>query len=170
MGIQRGIDMSISTKRRHEEFSETLRKNIARDLWNDERVMRDSSLVHAVDHDVLAKCRLSRYGQQSKLVSGFMHRTEDYNDMQKVKDEFRPADKNIMARDFDLDQNVALIFFNAYGEGFYGEPFPSKDDHYTCRGCGLKMMMSLKTLPERCPTCGRETPLGQLYKDKVLKR
>jgi len=162
--------MSISTKRRHEDFSEALRKNITNDLWTDERVMHDRNLARAVDHDVLAKCRLSRYGQQSQAVSRFMHRTEDYNDMQKVKDEFRPADKNIMARDFDLDQNVALIYFEHFGEGFYGEPFPSKDDHYTCRGCGLKMLMSLKTLPERCPKCGRETPLGELYKERVLKR
>lgn len=162
--------MSISTKRRHEEFSETLRKNIMTDLWQDERVMHDANIARAVDHDALAKCRLSRYAQQSKAVAKMMYSTGDYDDMQKVKDEFRPADKNIMARDFDLDQNVALMFFNAYGEGFYGEPFPSKDDHYTCRGCGLKMLMSLKTLPERCPKCGRETPLGQMYKDKVLKR
>jgi len=162
--------MSISTKRRHEEFSEVLRKNVYKDLWTDERVMHDASLARTVDSDVLAKCRLSRYGQQSKAISRFMHKTEDYNDMQKAADATKPADKGLTPKDFDLDQNVAAIYFQYFGEGFYGEPFPSKDDHYTCRGCGVKMLMSLKTLPERCPKCGRETPLGELYKERVLKR
>jgi hypothetical protein len=96
--------------------------------------------------------------------------TGDGDDMQKARDRgYRPTGKGYDARDFELEDNIAMIFFNAYGEGFYGEPFPSKDTGYTCL-CGLKMQMSLKMTPERCPRCGRETPLGQLYKDRILKR
>lgn len=161
--------MSYSDKRRHEEFRESLRKNLTTDMWNDERVMTDATLGRMVDNDAIAKCRLSRYGQQSKAIARLTQRTDDYAEMQKLKDSWKATGKGYDARDFDLEENIALIFFNAYGEGFYGEPFPSKDDHYTCR-CGLKMAMSLKVMPERCPRCHRETPIGQLYKDKILKK
>lgn len=162
--------MSYSDKRRHEDFRETLRKNVSKDLWNDERVMSDATLARLVDDDALTKCRLSRYGQQSRQIASMTQRTDDYNDMQKARDSWRPADVKMDARDFDLDQNLALIYYEAFGEGFSGEPFPSKDTEYTCRGCGLKMQMSIKLLPERCPTCGRETPLGELIKEGVLRR
>lgn len=161
--------MSYSKKRSNEEFRENLISSLMEDLWTDERVMNDRLLGRMVDNDAIAKCRLSRYGQQSKAIAKATQRTGDYDDMQKARDSNKAAGKGYDARDFDLDQNVAEIFFNAYGEGFYGEPFPSKDNGYTCR-CGLKMMMSLKMTPERCPRCGRETPLGQLYKDRILKR
>ena len=158
------------TKKENEQFREDLNKSFMNDLWNDERVMHDKYLGRMVDNDAICKCRLSRYGQQSAAIKKMTQRTEDYNDMQKAKDSWKAAGTGYDARDFDLEQNVALIYFQYFGEGFYGEPFPSKDDSYTCRGCGLKMLMSLKTLPEKCPRCGRETPLGELYKEKVLKK
>jgi len=162
--------MAISKSRRNEQFREDLRKSIMGTLMQDERVMSDAYLGRVVDASAIEKCRLSRYGQQSGLVRHMTNRTEDANDMQKARDRGdRPTGKGYDARDFDLDDNVALIFYNAYGEGFHGEPYPSKDNGYTCI-CGLKMMMSLKMMPERCPRCGRETPLGQLYKDRILKR
>ena len=161
--------MSYSKKRENEDFRENLLKSFQKDLWQDERVMDDRLLGRMVDNDAIAKCRLSRYGYQSSSVAKFTHRTEDYNDMQKAADTKNAGDM-YDARDFDLEQNVALIYFENFGEGFYGEPFPSKDTEYRCRGCGLLMKMSLKTLPERCPRCGRETPLGELYKERILKR
>ena len=160
----------MPTKRENEQFRNDVAENLTADLWQDERVMQDRYLARMVDNDAICKARLSRYGQMSKAIRRMTQRTDDYNDMQKAKDSWKAADSGYDARDFDLEQNVALIYFNAFGQGFYGEPFPSKDDHYTCRGCGLKMQMSLKMLPERCPKCGRETPLGELYKERVLKR
>lgn len=157
-------------KKKNEQFREDLLKSFQKDLWNDERVMHDNVLGRMVDNDAICKCRLSRYGQMSKAIQKFTQKTDDYNDMQKAKDSWKAADKGYDARDFDLEQNVAVIYFEYFGEGFSGEPYPSKDDHYTCRTCGLKMQMSLKMLPDRCPKCGRETPLGELYKEKVLKR
>lgn len=162
--------MSYSDKKRHEDFREALRKDLTKDLWNDERVMRDASLARMVDNDAIAKCRLSRYGQQSKEISKFTQRTGDYDDMQKARDSWKAAGTGYDARDFDLDQNVAQIYFDHFGEGFYGEPYPSKDSEYVCRGCGVRMQMSLKMLPEFCPKCGRETPLHELYAERVLKR
>lgn len=156
-------------KRENEEFRENLIKSFQRDMWQDERVMNDRLLARMVDNDAICKCRLSRYAQQSAAVSRLTHRTEDYNEMQKAADTKNAGDM-YDARNFDLEQNVAQIYFDAFGTGFYGEPYPSKDTEYTCRGCGLKMMMSLKTLPEHCPKCGRETPLGELYKERILKR
>lgn len=160
----------MPTKREKEQFRDNVIQSLTTDLWRDERVMQDKYLARMVDNDAICKCRLSRYGQQSKAIRKMTQRTEDYNDMQKAKDSWKAAGSGYDARDFDLEQNIAVIYYEAFGQGFSGEPFPSKDDHYTCRGCGLKMAMSLKTLPERCPTCGRETPLGELYKEKVLKR
>ena len=162
--------MSYSDKRRHEDFREALRKNLMKDLWSDERIMTDGTLARMVDADAIEKCRLSRYGQQSKQIARMTQRTDDYNEMQKARDSWKPADVKMDARDFDLDQNLAEIYYNWAGEGFNGEPFPSKDTEYTCRGCGLKMQMSIKLLPERCPKCGRETPLGELIKEGVLRR
>lgn len=160
----------MPTKRENEQFRENVNQSITKDLWNDERVMHDGLIGRMVDNDAIAKCRLSRYGQQSKAIEKMTQRTEDYKEMQKAKDSWKAAGKGYDARDFDLDQNVAMIYYRWFGTGFYGEPFPSKDDHYTCRGCGLKMMMSLKMMPESCPRCGRETPLGELYKEKVLSK
>lgn len=156
-------------KRKNEEFRENLIKSLTTDLWNDERVMNDQLLGRMVDAEAITKCRLSRYGYQSKAIAKFANKTEDANDMEKARDSNRPTGKGYDARDFALDENVAEIFFRAYNEGFNGEPFPSKDSNYTCR-CGLKFAMGAKHMPERCPRCGKETPLGQLYKDKILKR
>lgn len=162
--------MSYSDKRRHEDFREAMRKSLTEEMWRDERTMTDATLARMVDSDAIERCRLSRYGQQSKAIAKLTQRTEDYNEMQKARDMGRPAGVRVDARDFDLDQNLAVIYYDAFGEGFYGEPFPSKDDHYTCKGCGVKMMMSIKLLPEHCPKCGRETPLGELIKEGVLRR
>ena len=161
----------MSYKKDVDESREDIYKAFQDDLWNDERIVSDRTLGRMVDASAIEKCRLSRYGQQSKTISRFTQRTGDYDDMQKARDQgYRPADKGYDARDFDLDQNIAMLFYNAYGEGFYGEPYPSKDDEYICKGCRIKMKMSLKAMPERCPRCNRETPLGQLYKDRILKR
>jgi len=162
--------MSYSKKRGNEEFRENLIKSFMTDMWNDERIMNDQLLGRMVDNDAICKCRLSRYGQQSKAIQKFTQRTEDYNDMQKAADSNRAAGAIYDSRDFNLEDNVAMIYFDYFGTGFYGEPFPSKDTKYICRGCGLEMRMSLKMMPENCPKCGRETPLGELYKEKVLKR
>ena len=123
------ILMSYSDKRRHEDFREALRKDFMKDLWNDERVMSDSALTRVVDADAICKCRLSRYGQQSSAVAKMMYKTEDYNDMQKARDAtFNRNDKHILARDFDLDQNVAALYFNAYLQGLRSQiPYVVED-------------------------------------------
>ncbi len=162
--------MATQESRNLDQFHLDLQKEITKDLWRNERVMDDFYLAHMVDADALAKCRLSRYGHESKSLAKYTNRSGDYNDMQKAKDAFRAADKNVQARDWDLDQNVALVYFEHFGEGFYGEPFPSKNTEWKCPRCGTHYMLSLKTLPERCMKCGRETPIGELYKERVLKR
>jgi len=162
--------MATQESRALDNFHLDLKKEIMKDLWRNERVMDDKYLGRMVDADALAKCRLRRYGYESKNLSKYTQRSGDYDDMQKAKDKFRAADKTVQARDWDLDQNVAAIYFNAFGTGFYGEPYPSKNTEWTCPRCGLCYQLSLKTLPERCMRCGRETPIGELYKEKVLKR
>lgn len=164
--------MSYSKKRGHEEFRENLIKSFEKDLFQDARVMNTASIGRMVDHEAINKCRLSRYAQESQAIRKFTEKTGDYDEMQKLKDQgYRPAStEKYDARDFDLDQNVCEIFFNAYGENFYGgDVVTDPSEGYTCK-CGLKMSISLKTMPDRCPRCNRETPMGQLYKDKILKR
>ena len=164
--------MSYSRKKSNEEFREALRKSLTQELYQDSRVMSTQSIARMVDHEAINKCRLSRYAQESQAIRKMTERTGDYDDMQKLKDQgYHPASaEKYDARDFDLDQNVCEIFFNAYGENFYGgDVVTEPSEGYTCK-CGLKMKISLKTMPERCPRCNRETPMGQLYKDKILKR
>ena len=163
--------MSYSHKKEKEDFRDNLIKSFEKDLFTDARLMKTQSIGRMVDHEAINKCRLSRYAQQSRMIRRLTERTGDYDDMQKLKDRgYKPAGKAYDPRDFDLDQNICEIFFREYGENFYGGDIVTEpSEGYTCK-CGMKMLCSMKSMPERCPHCNRETPLGQLYKDKVLKR
>ena len=52
-----------------ETFREDLRKEIAKDLFTDSRLMNNAMIRNFVDDDALNKCRLSTYGQMRRLTN-----------------------------------------------------------------------------------------------------
>lgn len=152
-----------------EHARQALYKDIKKDLFTNARVMHTHQIGRVIDHDVLTKCRLSLYGQQSDAIKRMTHKTGDYDDMEKVRSTY--DDYHINPASFELEDNLCVIYFNTYGESFEGTDIIDRpEDGYTCGGCHIKMQMSLKLLPDYCPRCGRITPLGRLKKDKVLRR
>lgn len=152
-------------QRSREQFREDLRKSFT---YDDIRLMDSRALARNVDAKVVEKTRLSIYGSQSDQIKRMTHRTEDYNDMQKARDTNTWG--TLDARMFELEDNIPQIYYETYGQGFYGEPFPSKDGEWICPKCGLKYKMSLKTLPYECERCREITPMGELARDGTMRR
>lgn len=156
-------------KRSYEHMRQELSEELRRDLYHNSRVMHAPILGRLVDHEEINKCRLSLYGQQSAAIRRFAKKTGDAEDMEALRDRY--SDYKIRPSSFELEDNIAVIYFNTYGESFEGtDIIDNPQDGYTCGGCHIKMQMSLKLLPDYCPRCGRITPLGRLKKDKVLRR
>lgn len=152
-------------QRSREQFREDLRKSFT---YDDIRLMDSRALARNVDAKVVEKTRLSIYGSQSEQIRKMTHSSEDYNDMQKARDTNKWG--TLDARMFELEDNIPQIYYETYGQGFYGEPFPSKDGEWICPKCGLKYAMSLKTLPLECERCRYITPLGELERDGTMRR
>ena len=155
--------------RSNEAFRQALEKDIRRRLFTDARVMHTGTIGRMVDAEAINKCRLSLYGQQSEKIKKMTHRSGDYDDMEKVRSTY--GDYRINPAFFDLEDNLCVLYFNTYGENFYGgEIIDRPEDGYRCLGCGLHMNMSIKLLPDYCPRCKHITPMGRMKKDKVLRR
>lgn len=155
--------------RSNEALRQALEKDFRRNLFTNARLMNANTLGRFVDADEINKCRLSLYGQQSDKIKRFTQRSGDYDDMVKARDMINGYDVNPAF--FELEDNICTIYFNAYGENFYGgEVIDRADDGYRCLGCGVHMQVSLKTLPNECPRCKHITPLGRLKKDGILRR
>lgn len=156
-------------KRSYEHMRQSLSEALRDDLYHNARVMHTPMLARLVDHEVINKCRLSLYGQQSAAIKRFTKKTGDAEDMEALRNRYN--DYKIRPSSFELEDNICVIYFNAYGESFEGTDIIDKpEDGYTCGGCHIKMQMSLKLLPDVCPRCGRITPLGRLKKDGILRR
>lgn len=136
---------------------------------DDMRLMDTRALARNVDADVLNKCRLSIYGAQSDVVKRMTRKTGDYDDMEEVRS--KKKDYKLDAREFALEDNIAVIYFNYYGHGFYGgEVIDNENDGWTCPKCGLRYNMELCAMPYECSWCRHLTPIGELARDGVLHR
>ena len=152
--------------RSREEFREQLRKSID---FTDMRLMSTAALARNVDAEAVNKCRLSLYGKQSEMIRRMTTRSEDYEQMERAR--ASKGDYSLDAREFALEDNVAQIYFNYYGHNFYGgRVVDSPDKGWTCPHCGLKHMMSLKTLPPYCDRCHYISPIGEMIRDGVMRR
>lgn len=154
-------------QRAREQFREDLRKSMVN--FNDMRLLSNRTLGRHVDADVVNKCRLSLYGQQTRMVNKMVNRSGEEEDMERCRS--TKGDYRLDAREWALGDNVAAIYFNYYGHGFYGDPIvDNPQDGWTCPKCHLKYSMSLKTLPEYCKRCDHITPIGEMVRDKVMRR
>lgn len=152
--------------RASEEFREQLRKDIS---YDDMRLLSTDSLSRMADVDTVNKFREDIYKQQSQQIAKMTRRSGDYDDMEKCR--ATKGDYKMDEREFALEDNVAWIYFNFYGENFEGgEIMDNPEDGWTCPGCKLKYLMSLKGLPDRCMRCGWLSPLGRLKKDDAFRR
>ena len=155
-----------SAQRSREQFREDLRRSFT---TTDLRLMDSRALARNVDAKVVGKTRLSVYGSMSKQIAKKTHSTEDYYDMQKAMNTNKWAGE-LDARMFELEDNIPQIYYETYGCGFYGEPFPSKDGEWDCPNCGHKYRMSLKVMPKECRICHHITPIGELERDGTMRR
>jgi len=154
--------------RGQDEFRDALARSIT---FDDMRLMDVRSLARVADADAVAKCRIRVFHDQSRAIEKMTISSGDYDDMEKARDSWRPAGTGFDARDFALSDNVAMIYFNAYGENFEGGEIPDDANAgWECPACHLKYKVSLKTLPDNCLRCGWQTPLGRLRQDGVLRR
>lgn len=161
--------MVWSNKREIEAVEDAVAKSM--NTWDDMRLMSPEVIGRYVDSQVVNKMRLSLYGQQSKAIAKHMYSSEDYNDMQKARDTWKPAGKGVDARDFDLDQDLAVMYFNFYGHNFEGgDIVDDSSKGWECPCCHLKYSMSLKTLDDKCMRCGWLTPLGEMKRDGAFRR
>lgn len=160
--------------REHERFRENLRKSYSQNLFTDARLLSNSTIARNVDAEAVNKCRLSTFAQMSGLTKHMIHRTEEYQDMEKARDKSVLASKlddKLDPREWGLDQYVEEVYFNYYGHGYDGGPVCDKPNApWICPGCGLKVMMSMKFMRTNCPICKHITPIGELKRDGVLKR
>ena len=154
-------------QRAREQFREDLRKSMVN--FNDMRLLNSRTIGRHVDADVVNKCRLSLYGQQTRMINKMVNRSGEEEDMERCRS--TKGDYRLDAREWALGDNVAVAYFNYYGHGFYGDPIvDNPEDGWTCPKCHLKYKMSLKTLPEYCKRCDHITPIGEMVRDKVMRR
>lgn len=154
--------------RSHEAFRESLGKEILR-TPADMRLMNPYTLARHVDAEAVNKCRVRTFHDQSKSIAHMTNRTGDDDDMERARS--TKGDYKMDAREFALNDNFALMYFNFYGHGFNNSPIvDNPEDGWTCPKCGLKYKMSLKMLPEYCNKCDHITPMGEMIRDKAFRR
>lgn len=154
--------------RSQDQFRDELRKSIT---FDDMRLMDTRSLARVADADAVAKCRVRMFRNQSRAIERYVNRSGDDDIMQKARDSWRAAGAGVDCRDIALSDNLALIYFETYGENFEGGEIPDDQNKgWECPCCHVKYQMNLSTLPDECRRCGWETPLGRLRRDGVLRR
>lgn len=159
----------MGTKRYAETHVEDVRRCFAEDLFTDARLLDSSIMLRNVDEDAINKCRLSIYGQESSLVKRHSIKTEDYEQMEKAR--ATKGDYKLDAREYALEDSVEKIYFDFYGHGYNDSPVIDRPGApYVCPCGRVKLGMNAKTFPERCPCCGRLTPVGELIRDGVMRR
>ena len=163
------------TKREHEQFRENLSDKMTSDLWTNARLMDSQALLRHVDEDAITKCRLSIYDKQIKATRGTQLFSEEVALVEKARGvtagvSASKLEDRLDPREIPLDVSLEKLYFEVFGEGSDGSPVPDRPNYgYVCP-CGLKMMMSWKTMRLHCPTCGRLTPPGKLKEEGVLNR
>lgn len=144
-----------------------MRKSLTDD---DMRYLSPDTLARVVqDTDAVNRFRMDIHRQEARGIRRLVSKTEDGEDMEKYR--ATKGDYRMDAREFALDDNVAVMYFNFYGENFEGGDIVDNiNDGYTCPGCKIKFGMSLKTMPDRCPRCKWLTPIGRMRKDGAFRR
>lgn len=156
----------LSRSRARDEFRDQLVHSID---YDDMRLMSPASLARWLDVEKVNRFREDIFKQQSEGVRRMTQRSGTADEMEKYR--ATKGDYGVDAREFALEDNIAVIYFNFYGENFEGgEVIDNPEDGWTCPGCKLKYKMSLKTLPDRCMRCGWESPLGRLKRDDAFRR
>ena len=156
--------MGSHMDRYHEQFREDLRKSVG---YDEMRLMDTRWLARNVDADAVNKCRIRTFGEQSRAVARMAARTGDADDMQKARETMDNG--TIDARAFALEENLALTYFEHYGQNYEGGEIVDDPNYWVCPGCHLKHQMSWKALPDNCPRCGWLSPLGEMKRDGVLR-
>ncbi|MBQ7405737.1 MAG: hypothetical protein IJV90_04905 [Candidatus Methanomethylophilaceae archaeon] len=152
--------------RESEDFGERLRRSIG---YDDMRLMSTASLERNADPEVVNRFREDIFKQQSQGIRKMTIRSGTDAEMEKYR--ATKGDYGMDPREFALYDNVAVMYFNFYGENFEGGAvMDNPDDGYTCPWCKLKYEMSLKQMPDNCMRCGSITPLGRMRKDGVFRR
>ena len=162
------------SKRDRDNWREALDDSYKKDLFATSLTQVDNSaLARHVDAEAVNKCRIATYRQQVQLTRKLVDRWEYTDRMEKYRDATVGAKmQRVMdPRAFNLEDNVAAIYFKHYGHGFNGSPVMDRfDAPWICPGCGLKVATNQKLMPLKCPTCGRISPVGELKRDGVLRR
>ena len=148
-----------------EQFREDMRKSVS---FDDMRIMDTRWLARNVDADAVNKCRLKVFHDQSRQIAHLTNSTGDAADMEKARDTLEAG--QVDARSFALEENLAVIYFEHYGQNYEGGPVVDDPNYWVCPGCHLKHQMSWKALPDRCPRCGWLSPLGEMKRDGVFRR
>lgn len=153
--------------RSQDSFRQAFSKSLT---FDDIRLMDAGSLERSsFDPDSIARVRSRLYRNESKAVERLTVKTGDYDDMEKARDT-RVAGTQMDCRDFALSDNLALKYFNIYGENYMGGNVPDSDSKWVCPRCQTKYLMDWKTLPMACRSCGTQTPVGRMIEDGVLRR
>jgi len=151
-----------------DQFRDDLRKSIT---YDDMRLLDTKTLARVADADAVAKCRVRMFRNQSRAIERYVNSSGDDDIMQKTRDSWKAAGTGVDCRDLALSDNIALIYFNHYGENFEGGEIPDNADMgWECPCCHVKYQINLSTLPDNCLRCGWETPMGRLRRDGVLRR
>lgn len=145
----------------HEEIRKVCKNNLPRTL----KANGAYSLARHVDEQPLINCQLSLYGQYRNNLNRTVPEIDD--SVQKARSRYGSG---YQVGEIPLTQSFEEMYFNLYGTGLDGSPYPTMiGQGYTCQ-CGLKFGMSPKMMPPNCPICGRITPLGRFIKDGYYKK
>lgn len=156
----------MGRKRYIENDEETLRKAYKEDAFIDAYTVDSPVLLRNVDEDAINKCRLSMYGQMRSKIQKESIRNGDDEFMERCRDS--KGDYRLDAREFPLEDSLEKIYFDYFGHGFNDSPVIDRPGApYKCPCGRIKLGMSAKNFPERCPVCGRLTPLGELIEEGV---
>lgn len=151
-----------------QDVHEEIRKVYKHNLHDTLKANGAYRLARHVDEQPLIKAQLQMYDQYHRNLQRSVKYIDSDEGVQKARDRYGSG---YGVGELSLTEPFERIYFDRYGVGFDGSPFPSRiGGGYVCPGCGLKMLMSMKTAPPNCPICGRITPLGRFIRDGYYKR
>lgn len=147
----------------HEEIRRNLRQNLRPVLKANGAV----ALARHVDEQPLINAQLRMYSEYTSNLKRTI-KSESDDDVQKARGRYGSG---YGVGEFSLTEPLEKVFYDHYGVGFDGSPYPTRiGAGWTCPKCGLRMVSSPKMWPERCPICGMMTPLGMVIRDGIYKR
>lgn len=143
------------------DFREAVRREYEKNLIKNIRTMGTAKVGRVVDAEVMTQAVVKQFNNDRWSRAGAFE-GEQGAEFQKARNQYSQGYHALEVMDRDIEQ----IYFDKFGEGFNGESYPTPPyASYKC-ACGrVTMQMNAKFMPERCPTCGRLTPLGRLNEE-----